>query len=131
MQLALQASQQAHAERLAQQVTSDALLVEVRKKENEKFPVGNAKMIALLQTIGQHGDQTGFLTYPVLEQIAHKVDNAEFYKALAMSTEDPRTKSIYTFLVTDALLYNISACRFGGAASATGITPEFEGVEHH
>ena len=98
----------------------------MRKKENEKFPVGNAKLIDLLQRIGQHGDQTGF-TYPVLEQIAHNVDNGDFYKALVVSTEEPRTKSIYTFQVTQHWLYNISACRFGGAASATGVMPEFAG----
>jgi hypothetical protein len=112
-------------------VASDALLVDVRKKENDKFPVGNAKLLGLLQTIGQHGDQTGF-TYPVLEQIAHKVDNADFYKALVTATADPRTNSIFTFLPTQHLLYNISACKIGGAASATGIMPEFGGgVEHH
>ena len=126
MQMSLQASQQAHAERLAQQATADALLVDVRKKENDKFPVGNSKLIAKLQEIGQHGDQTGF-TYPVMEQIAHKVDNAEFYRALVLSTVEPRTKAVYTFIPSQHWLFNISACRFGGAASATGIMPEFGG----
>ena len=75
---------------------------------------------------GHHGDQTGS-RYPVMEQIACKVDNADFFKALVAATADPRTKALFTFPTPTHLLYNICATRMGGAASATGITSEYGG----
>jgi len=127
MQQALQVSQQAHTEQLAREASARLLLVDVDKKENEKFPVGNAQLTLLLRNHGCHGDQTG-TRYPVMEQIACNVENAKFYTALVSATADPRTKAAFTFPMPAHLLYNICATRFGGAASLLGVLPEFGGA---
>ena len=84
----LQKDAQLHAEKLAREAAADALLVDVKKKEQDKFPIGCTKTIDAARVTGCHGDMTG-QRYAVLKQIGPQQASPALYRSIMTAAVIP------------------------------------------
>ena len=122
-------SAQLHTERLARELAADALLVEVKKKEAEKFPLGCVQLVKIMQEAGRHGDMTGANTKgnQVHKQIGvNATTMAATYRAVMGASFTPDTAQAFLHPVTQQLVYNVLTGNVGAAPLPKGVVATFQ-----
>ena len=109
------------------ELANEAVLVDIKKKEAEKFPLGSMQVVTVLRASGAHGDMTGAGASGVFKQIGVMLHGAALYRAIVATAVNLDTRQAFSFLVTPQLVYNAITGNMGAAATAAGGNTVYNG----